>query len=92
MKENIVHLKKEIVEAKARQAQAKTDVKNIERDMNEFKNNKGGKLAELRTSVEALKKQVSEQSQTMKAVQKEYQSAQLERGNLQFGISFLVHF
>jgi len=92
MKENIVHLKKEIVEAKARQAQAKTDVKNIERDMNEFKNNKGGKLAELRNSVEALKKQVSKQSQTMKAVQKEYQGAQLERGNLQFRISFSVHF
>ncbi|KAG0636390.1 hypothetical protein HOY80DRAFT_1011299 [Tuber brumale] len=79
MKENIVQLKKEIVEAKARQAQAKADVKNIERDMNEFKNNKGGKLAELRTSVEALKKQVSKQSQIMKAVQKEYQGAQLER-------------
>ncbi|PWW74023.1 RecF/RecN/SMC protein [Tuber magnatum] len=79
MKGNIVQLKKEIVEAKARQAQAKTDVKNIERDMNEFKNNKGGKLAELRTSVEALKKQVSKQSQTMKTVQKEYQGAQLER-------------
>ncbi|CAZ82813.1 unnamed protein product [Tuber melanosporum] len=79
MKENIVQLKKEIVEAKARQAQAKTDVKNIERDMNEFKNNKGGKLAELRVSVESLKKQVSKQSQIMKAVQKEYQGAQLER-------------
>jgi structural maintenance of chromosome 2 len=47
MKTNIQQLKQDIVEAKTRQDQAKADVKRIERDMDEFKNNKGGKLAEL---------------------------------------------
>lgn len=47
MKANIEQLKQDIVDAKTRQDQAKADVKRIENDMNEFKNNKGGKLAEL---------------------------------------------
>lgn len=47
MKTNIQQLKQDIIDAKARQDQAKADVKRIENDMNEFKNNKGGKLAEL---------------------------------------------
>lgn len=47
MEANIEQLKQNIVDAKTRQDQAKADVKRIENDMNEFKNNKGGKLAEL---------------------------------------------
>lgn len=47
MKANIERLKQDIVDAKTRRDQAKADVKRIENDMNEFKNNKGGKLAEL---------------------------------------------
>lgn len=47
MKANIQQLKQDIVDAKTRQDQARADVKRIENDMNEFKNNKGGKLAEL---------------------------------------------
>lgn len=47
MKANIQQLKQDIVDAKTRQDRARADVKRIENDMNEFKNNKGGKLAEL---------------------------------------------
>lgn len=47
MKTNIQQLKQDIIDAKTRQDQARVDVKRIENDMNEFKNNKGGKLAEL---------------------------------------------
>jgi structural maintenance of chromosome 2 len=47
MRASIQQLKQDIIDAKARQDQAKADVKRIENDMNEFKNNKGGKLAEL---------------------------------------------
>lgn len=47
MKANIQQLKQDTVDAKTRQDQAKADVKRIENDMNEFKNDKGGKLAEL---------------------------------------------
>lgn len=47
MKTNIQQLKRDIIDARTRQDQARADVKRIENDMNEFKNNKGGKLAEL---------------------------------------------
>jgi structural maintenance of chromosome 2 len=47
MRTNVEQLKQDILEAKARQTQARADVNSIQRDMNEFKNNKGGKLAEL---------------------------------------------
>jgi structural maintenance of chromosome 2 len=47
MKENITQLKKDIVDAKARQDEAIKDIKRIERDMKDFDSNKDGKLAEL---------------------------------------------
>lgn len=47
MKANIQQLKRDITDAKTRQDRARADVKRIENDMNEFKHNKGGKLAEL---------------------------------------------
>ena len=47
MKESIIQLKKDIVEAKARQDEATKDTKRIERDMKDFDSNKDGKLAEL---------------------------------------------
>ncbi|KAL7276940.1 Structural maintenance of chromosomes protein 2 [Rhizina undulata] len=78
MKANIQKLKNDIVEAKARQDQAKNDAKLIEKDINDFKNNKDSKLAELQKSVATLKKTVAKHSQDMKTTQKEYQTAQLE--------------
>lgn len=47
MKDMIVELKQTIKEAAARQDQAKQDAKRIEKDMNEFKNNKDSKLQQL---------------------------------------------
>jgi structural maintenance of chromosome 2 len=47
MKDTIVELKQAIKDAAARQDQAKQDVKRIEKDMNEFKNNKDSKLQQL---------------------------------------------
>jgi len=47
MKDTIVELKDAIRNAAARQEQAKQDVKRIEKDMNEFKNNKDSKLQQL---------------------------------------------
>ncbi|KAH0608571.1 uncharacterized protein H6S33_001705 [Morchella sextelata] len=78
MRVSIHQLKQDIVDAKTRQDQAKADATRIENDMIEFKNNKGGKLAELQNSVADLKKKVAKQSQEMKAMQKEFQTAQLE--------------
>lgn len=78
MRVSIQQFKQDIVDAKTRQDQAKADAKRIENDMIEFKNNKGGKLAELQNSVADLKRKVAKQSQEMKAMQKEFQTAQLE--------------
>jgi structural maintenance of chromosome 2 len=47
MKDTIVELKEAIKDAAGRQEQAKQDVKRIEKDMNEFKNNKDSKLQQL---------------------------------------------
>lgn len=47
MKDTIVERKQTIRDAAARQDQAKLDAKRIEKDMNEFKNNKDSKLQQL---------------------------------------------
>ncbi|KAI9678443.1 MAG: Structural maintenance of chromosomes protein 2 [Trizodia sp. TS-e1964] len=78
MKENIVQLKKGVLEAKARHEAAGKDIKRIERDMKDFDNNKDGKLAELEKSVGALKATLSKSSLAVKALQKELQGARLE--------------
>ena len=78
MKANIEQLKNDIAEAKTRQAEASKDIKRIEKDMSEFSDNKDSKLAELQTSVDALKKSLSKNSNAVKTSQKELQSSRLE--------------
>lgn len=46
----VQQLKQEMVDAKTRQKEAAVEAKKIEKDMNDFKNNKGSKLAELQVS------------------------------------------
>jgi structural maintenance of chromosome 2 len=50
MKDMIIELKQTIKDAAARQDQAKQDAKHIEKDMNEFKNNKDSKLQQLQVN------------------------------------------
>ena len=78
MKQAIQQAKDDIVEAKAHQQEASKEVKQVQKDMNEFKTNKGGKLAELQKTVATLKTKVANQSQAMKSIREEYQSAQLD--------------
>lgn len=78
MKENIAHLKQEMVDAKTRQSEAASDIKTIEKDMKEFSNNKDNKLAELQTSLDTLKKGLSKHSVAVKTSHKEVQNARLE--------------
>ena len=47
MKASITQLKQDISDAKTRQTQAIKDIKQIERDMKDFSNNKDDKLAQL---------------------------------------------
>ncbi|KAL8895345.1 MAG: hypothetical protein Q9207_008208, partial [Kuettlingeria erythrocarpa] len=78
MKASIEQLKKDIADAKARQAEASKDIKRIEKDMNDFSNNKDSKLAELQDSLSSLKKSQTKDSISVKTLQKELQSARLE--------------
>lgn len=78
MKANIEQLKKDIADAKTRHSEATKDIKRIEKDMNDFSNNKDSKLAELQSSLDTLKKSQSKNSTAVKTLQKELQAARLE--------------
>ncbi|GAB7351231.1 hypothetical protein MBLNU459_g1663t1 [Dothideomycetes sp. NU459] len=78
MKANIVELKQNIVEAKARQDEAGKEAKRIEKDMNDFSNNKDSKLIELQSSLDKLKKTHSKNSAAIKPLQQEVREAMLE--------------
>lgn len=78
MKANIVQLKIDMVEAKTRQAEATKEAKRIEKDMKEFSSNKDDKLAELQTSLEALKKGLTKNSIAVKTLQKDVQNSRLD--------------
>lgn len=78
MKSNIEQLKKDISDAKTRQAEAMKDIKWIEKDMSEFNNNKDSKLAELQATLDSLKKKLAKNSNSVKALQKELQISRLE--------------
>ncbi|KAL9045990.1 MAG: hypothetical protein Q9214_001064 [Letrouitia sp. 1 TL-2023] len=78
MKSNVEQLKKDIVDAKARHGQATKDIKQIEKDMSDFSNNKDSKLAELQSALSTLKKSQSKVSISVKTLQKDLQAARLE--------------
>lgn len=78
MRTNIVQLKASITEAKARHDEAAKDVKLIERDMNEFSNNKDSKLAELQASMDKLRKSLTKSSAAIKPLQLEARESKLE--------------
>lgn len=78
MKANVVQLKKDVVDAKARQEEATKETKRIERDMNEFSNNKDSKLAELQSSLDKLKKALSKNSASIKPLQQEMREAMVD--------------
>jgi structural maintenance of chromosome 2 len=78
MRANIEQLKKDIADAKVRQAEASKDIKRIEKDMSEFSDNKDSKLAELEASLAKLKKSLAKNSISVKELQKELQTTRLD--------------
>lgn len=78
MKETIVQLKSDLVEAKKRQDEAAKDIKRIEKDMKDFDNNKDGKLVELQKDLDSLRKTLTKNSAAVKVLQKELQGARLD--------------
>ncbi|KAK9329911.1 RecF/RecN/SMC [Lipomyces starkeyi] len=85
--QSIEQLRQEIKKAQEIQANAENDVRKIEKDMAEFKSDKGSKLEALKKEWTALKRQADKASQTMKAVQKQFQSAQLEKDQIENDIT-----
>jgi len=78
MRASILECKSAIAEAKGRQDIAAHDVKTIEKDMDEFSNNKDSKLAELQKSLEKLKKSLVKDSAAIKPLQQEARDAKLD--------------
>jgi structural maintenance of chromosome 2 len=78
MKQNIAQLKEDAKAAKARQDEANKDIKRIERDMSEFNNNKDSKLAELKSSLDKLKKALTKNNASIKPLQSEVREAMVE--------------
>lgn len=78
MRATITELEATIVDAKARQVDAAKDVKRIEKDMNEFTNNKGRKLAELQKSLDSSKKAHVKQAAAIKPLQQEARESKLD--------------
>ena len=78
MKGTIQQLLAEIVAAKLRHNEASNDIKRIDKDINDFSNDKDSKLAELKSTLDIFKKAQSKQSITVKALQKEVQVARLD--------------
>ena len=78
MKANMVQRREDIKEAKKRHEEASKDIKRIERDMSEFNNNKDSKLGELQKSLDALKKDLSKNSASIRPLQQKMREAKLE--------------
>ena len=78
MKAAIEQLKTDVTDAKSRHTEAMKDIKRIEKDMNDFHDNKDDKLAELQSNVEKLKKSQIKNSVAAKSLQKELQAARMD--------------
>ena len=65
---------------KQKQADAKSECKKLEKDMDDFKNNKEGKITELKALISKQKRQLQKQLVVVKTHQKELQTAELELG------------
>ncbi|THU91966.1 condensin complex subunit SMC2 [Dendrothele bispora CBS 962.96] len=65
-------------EAKQKQKAAADEIKKLQKDMEEFKNNKDGKIDELKASISKQKTALQKRSVELKTKQKDHQSVLLE--------------
>ncbi|KAJ9427791.1 structural maintenance protein [Fusarium oxysporum] len=74
----IQQLHEDILEAKSRQAEANSDIWQIEKDMNDFNDNEVAKLAELQEMLEKLQSEHKKSLLDVRNLQKELQKANLD--------------
>ncbi|KAI0367877.1 condensin complex subunit SMC2 [Pilatotrama ljubarskyi] len=77
-KEEIIKLRADIETAKEKQKAAKTEEKKLQKDMDDFKNNKEGKIDELKADVAKQKAALQKHSVVVKTQHRELQTAMLE--------------
>ncbi|KAF5319361.1 hypothetical protein D9619_008670 [Psilocybe cf. subviscida] len=78
VKSTIADLKLALQEARDKQTAAQAECEKLERDMDEFKNNKDGKIEELKASITAQKAALQKHAVLVKTQQKELQAVTLE--------------
>ncbi|KAJ3508145.1 hypothetical protein NLJ89_g5913 [Agrocybe chaxingu] len=78
VKATIGSLRQAIKDAQEQQKIENAEVKKLERDMHEFKNNKDGKIDELKASISKQKKDLQKHAVQLKTQQKELQTATVE--------------
>ena len=78
MNQTIAQLKEDTKAAKSRHEEANKDASRIERDMSEFNNNKGSKLAELQSALEKLKKALNKNNASIKPLQSSMREARVD--------------
>ena len=80
MRNAIEELHEAVASYKQKQVDAKAECQRLEKDMDDFKNNKEGKISELKGQISKQKTELQKQSVVVKTQQKELQTATLELG------------
>lgn len=77
-KKTVQELQDAINEAKAREVEASNEAKKLEKDMEDFNNNKDNKLEELRADIKKRKNDINSRSANIKTRQNEVRTLELE--------------
>ncbi|KAG8919304.1 Structural maintenance of chromosomes protein 2, partial [Tulasnella sp. 418] len=78
LKHTIADLKQAVLDAQKKQKDASAECRKLEKDMNDFKNNKDSKLKELKSDIAKQKAELTKQAAVVKKHQKDLQTAELE--------------